>query len=194
MKKADRNILIFAALLLVLFLLLAVYQAVYQKDPADEDTPDTATPPIDYRNVEYTWNAAVGTEKGDTLIRGRKIDDIKDDLDKLVYASNRTDEDPESFRTTDAYGEPLGPPKLKIVEIQPRMVTVEVINARYLTQRMGTTGAEAYLAEATFTLTEHEGVDAVFFTFEEGSHAAPGIYTRKMFEANWNVTTGIDGI
>jgi hypothetical protein len=39
-----------------------------------------------------------------------------------------------------------------------------------------------FLAEATFALTEIEGIKAVNFNFQEGDHAAPGTYTRNDFD------------
>lgn len=60
---------------------------------------------------------------------------------------------------------------------------VEIADASQLTQQMGTAGAETFLAEVTFSLTEIPGIEAVKFSFEEGDHARPGIYTRKRFKA-----------
>jgi spore germination protein GerM len=66
-------------------------------------------------------------------------------------------------------------------------VKIEVINAEHLTQRMGSTGAEVYLAEAVFTLTECPGITSVRFAFEEGDHARPGAYSRANFMGNFKV-------
>lgn len=59
---------------------------------------------------------------------------------------------------------------------------VRVPNSDYLTRQMGTLGAHAYMATATYTLTEAEGIHHVHFDFEEGDHAAPGTYNRKSFK------------
>lgn len=77
-------------------------------------------------------------------------------------------------------GEP-GPPSVRLLQVRAGTARVEVIGADYLGERMGTTGADAWLAAATFTLTEIPGVKFVELLFEEGSHAAPGIYTRASF-------------
>ena len=143
-------------------------------------------PVFDYQDPEYTWNARIGDIRGDMLVRGTKIDLIKDDIHKLIAAFNRSGQNPESFRTR-RNREPLGTPKLRYIDLQARVVRVEVINAEYLTQRMGTTGADAFMATATFTLTEHEGTDAVAFVFKEGDHAVPGIYSRAKFELYWRI-------
>lgn len=60
-------------------------------------------------------------------------------------------------------------------------VFVKIDSAVFLTQQMGSAGARAYLAEATYTLTESDSVAVVVFDFKEGDHAVPGIYTRETF-------------
>lgn len=60
-------------------------------------------------------------------------------------------------------------------------VFVGIPDARYLTQRMGTTGAFSLMAEATYSLTEVSGIKFVNFEFEEGDHASPGLYQRADF-------------
>lgn len=61
-------------------------------------------------------------------------------------------------------------------------LTVGIADAAYLTQQSGTTGAETFLAEATFALTELKNVKAVNFEFKEGDHATPKTYSRKDFQ------------
>ena len=58
---------------------------------------------------------------------------------------------------------------------------VTIADAAYLTQQTGSEGAQAYLAEATYSLTEFKGITAVDFSFNEGDHAQPGVYTRADF-------------
>lgn len=59
---------------------------------------------------------------------------------------------------------------------------VSIENATYLTQQIGTAGAQTYFAEATFALTELKGIQAVKFLFKEGDHAVPKTYTRQSFK------------
>ena len=141
---------------------------------------------INYEDEDYTWNVVIGSSDGDTLVRGKKIDTIKSDINKLIYALNKSDQDPEAFRTPKNK-EPIDPPKMKFIGIQDQVVNVEVVNATHLTQRMGTTGAEVFLAVATFTLTEYDNIKFVNLIFNEGDHAAPGLYSRKQFLRNWKV-------
>lgn len=178
-KNAYAMIGISVAAILIAFTWWTVYR----------DTPDTPVE-IDYTDEAYAWKAVIGSGRGDFLVRGTKIDLIKQDIEKLIFAVNRSGKDPAHFQSP-AEGGPLAPPKLKFLDLQEGVVTVAVINGEYLTQRMGTTGAHAFMAKATFTLTEHEDVDAVNFVFREGDHAIPGIYRRDMFRKYWKVK--IDG-
>ncbi|SEL62004.1 hypothetical protein [Parapedobacter koreensis] len=59
---------------------------------------------------------------------------------------------------------------------------LQVADAQYLTQQMGSSGAQMYLLEATYAYTELPNINAVNFSFEEGDHAMPGTYTRTYFE------------
>jgi hypothetical protein len=139
-----------------------------------------------YKNKEYTWYVASGADDGNLLIRGAKIDKIKNDLNKLTYALNKSKKDPETFRTPENK-EPTDPPKLKIKGIKENVVNVEVINGEYLTQRMGSSGADEFMAAATFTLTEYDHIKSVNFIFEAGDHAVPGLYSREYFLKDWKV-------
>ncbi|MFO7569677.1 MAG: hypothetical protein R6W75_07740 [Smithellaceae bacterium] len=170
----NKKVVITAVVLIVVALIAALFVVLRGKG--------------DYQSEDYIWSASVDAKGGDCLVRGEKIDRIKNDVSLLLRALNRSDEDPDSFRTP-AGAEPLGLPKLKLIDVTGNVVKVEVINDEFLTQRMGSTGAEAFLAEATFTLTEHTGIQFVNFVFKEGDHAMPGLYSRGTFleERQWTI-------
>jgi hypothetical protein len=73
--------------------------------------------------------------------------------------------------------------KLDLIKEGKDTISLKIDDARKLTQSMGSAGAEAYLAELTFSLTELKGIKAVKIDFEEGDHAMPGVYTRDDFRA-----------
>ena len=75
--------------------------------------------------------------------------------------------------------------KIEAVSREGNKAIVKIANSVYLTQEMGSAGARAFLAEATYSLTEVNGIEAVDFRFEPGDHAMPGILTRRSFE-NFN--------
>jgi hypothetical protein len=78
-------------------------------------------------------------------------------------------------------------PQIRIdsFSVEGNKAIVSIQNSTYLTQEMGTAGARAYLAEATYSLTEIDDIKAVDFRFKAGDHAMPGILTRRSFE-NFN--------
>jgi hypothetical protein len=58
---------------------------------------------------------------------------------------------------------------------------VKIKESTFLTQQMGSAGADGYLSLATYTLTEAENVNYVHFDFKEGDHAIPGTYSRQYY-------------
>ena len=96
------------------------------------------------------------------LVRGKGLDDIESDMNKLLEAWNKTSD-------------------IQIVlrEIKPEYVKIEIPNSEKLTQSFGSTGAMTILASLVYTLTEHPQCNYLYLDFEEGDHAAPGIYSRS---------------
>jgi hypothetical protein len=140
---------------------------------------------------DYIWHVEVDSSaKTEALVRGGKIDAIKNDVKKLVTALNGTDKDPVTFRA-QADREPNAPLKVKLLNVKDHTASVEIINAEYLTQRMGSSGAQAYLVSVTFTLTENPQIKKVNFIFEEGDHAMPGTYSREDFK-NYKTMPQVD--
>ena len=72
--------------------------------------------------------------------------------------------------------------KLEWIKQEGNKAFVKIADATFLTQQSGTEGAQAYLAEATFSLTELKDIHAVEFSFKEGDHAQPGVYSRDDFK------------
>jgi hypothetical protein len=98
-------------------------------------------------------------------------------IDK-IHELNGSEKDPESFAAPP--GEPLHlyPPKLKLVKISADTVYLIVINAFYLTQSMGTAGAEDYIVKSGVSLLEIDGINYVDFDFAIGDHAYPGTFSK----------------
>ena len=72
---------------------------------------------------------------------------------------------------------------LEIDRVSNDTLYVQISDAQYLTQQMGSSGSQMYLLEATYAYTELPNINAVHFGFEEGDHAIPGVYTRQNFKA-----------
>lgn len=71
---------------------------------------------------------------------------------------------------------------LNFDKISHDTIYVSIPDSHYLTQNIGSSGAENYLATATFSLTEMKGIKFVNYKFKEGDHASPGVYSRSDFK------------
>lgn len=92
----------------------------------------------------------------------------------VKYFDNLTPEKITAYASTDKV-------KLDFIKISHDTIFVRIKDSDYLSQRMGTTGARAFLSVATYTLTELKGIKYVNFDFIEGDHAVPGTYNRGEF-------------
>jgi hypothetical protein len=72
--------------------------------------------------------------------------------------------------------------KLVFIKISNDTVYVAIPESNYLTQQMGTAGAQSYMSATTYSLTELAGIKFVNYSFEEGDHMAPGVYSREDFK------------
>jgi hypothetical protein len=72
--------------------------------------------------------------------------------------------------------------QMDLLKISHDTMYVKIPDSKKLTQQMGSTGAQNYLASATYTLTEHKNVKYVNFNMKEGDHAGPGVFSREDFK------------
>ncbi|MDZ4794329.1 MAG: hypothetical protein SGI83_08650 [Bacteroidota bacterium] len=72
--------------------------------------------------------------------------------------------------------------KLELVKTSNDTIFLKIAESTYLTQQMGSSGPELYLAEVVYNLTELAGVKQVSLDFEEGDHATPGTFNRDSFK------------
>ena len=72
--------------------------------------------------------------------------------------------------------------QLHYVKTSHDTIFVNIPEAMYLTQQMGSTGPMIYLSEVVYNLTQLPDIHAVNFDFEEGDHATPGTYNRNSFD------------
>lgn len=71
--------------------------------------------------------------------------------------------------------------KLEKTRISHDTLYTQIRNAQYLTNQMGSFGAEQYIAQAVINLTAVEGIRFVRIDFPMGSHAAPDVWSRESF-------------
>lgn len=74
-------------------------------------------------------------------------------------------------------------PEVLYLGMENGKIQIGVSNDSQLTSGMGSSGAISYMNAVTFTLGSFPGVEQIEFKFEEGDHAAPGVYTRKFVKS-----------
>ena len=73
--------------------------------------------------------------------------------------------------------------QLNLVKISHDTMYVSIPDSKKLTEEMGSTGSENYMASATYTLTELKNVKFVNFSMKPGDHAEPGVFSREDFKS-----------
>lgn len=71
--------------------------------------------------------------------------------------------------------------QLNFIRVSNDSIFVKINKSDYLTEQSGSSGAESYLAEVTYNLTELNGINFVDIRFKQGDHASPGTYSRTDF-------------
>lgn len=71
---------------------------------------------------------------------------------------------------------------LDFVKTSHDTIYVKIPNSNRLTNELGNTGADNYLASTTFTLTELKNIKYVNIDMKPGNHAEPGVYSRDDFK------------
>lgn len=71
--------------------------------------------------------------------------------------------------------------QLEFVKISSDSIFVKIRNSSFLTQQMGSSGAEGYLGAVTYNLSELKNINYINIKFKEGDHASPGTYSRIDF-------------
>ena len=133
--------------------------------PAPLAIPETTDSALSSIDGHFFWSSDLGPNSG--LIMKKVFPITKDSLSVPDMINRLNDQYPEI--------------QLKLKRFSHDTVFVKIDKSAYLTQQMGSSGAEAYLAEVTFNLTEPDGINAVYIGFKTGDHAGPGVYTRTDF-------------
>lgn len=116
-------------------------------------------------DTHYFWSSNFEPKKGMAMIRNRPIPADSLTAENIIQTLN------------EIYPEI----KLSVTKVSNDSIFIKINNSKYLTNQSGSSGAEAYLAEVTYNLTELKGISFVHFNFKEGDHAEPGTYSRTDF-------------
>jgi hypothetical protein len=71
---------------------------------------------------------------------------------------------------------------LDFIKISHDTIYVKIPDSGNLTNQIGDTGAENYLASITYSLTEMKNIHFVNIDMKGGDHAEPGVYKRDDFK------------
>jgi len=140
-------------------------------------------------DTSYVWHTATEGENPAVILeRGKNLDMVRKEPAKLVTALNLYVEESETARPAGD-GVKTEFPRITLQKVEQQVAHIEVINDQYLTQKMGSLGAQDFLAIVTYTLTENPGITSVNFQFQAGEHAMPGVYSRQSF-TGYTLKTG----
>ena len=70
---------------------------------------------------------------------------------------------------------------LEKIKISGDTIYTFIKNASYLTDQMGSTGAEVYVADVVLNLTAVPGIKFVNIQLQQGSHMQPGVWSLDNF-------------
>jgi hypothetical protein len=112
---------------------------------------------------EYLWFASYDSINNvEFLQKGNFIDRISHNQESVILALN--------YRKAKC--------KIEFKKIESDTIYVKILDDNFLTEQMGSTGAECFLGETVYTLTENDLVNYVNIEMDYGSHASPGVYCR----------------
>jgi hypothetical protein len=117
------------------------------------------------KDTHYFWEADFSGKKGFAMVKSRPMPTDSLTADLLLQSLNET------------YPDIL----LSMDKISGDSIFIKIGKSNYLTNQSGSSGAEAYMAEVTYNLTEIKGINFVHFNFKKGNHAQPGTYSRTDF-------------
>jgi len=155
---------------ILIFMMLASLSACNNsgKEPAEE-------PNIEADTAAATTSATVNTGESDLYVWKSSPDYTKEknpglrkeiiQEDSLIRGLNRMHENV----------------LLEKVKRSGDTLYTEIKDSEYLSEQMGTTGAEMYLADVILNLTEVPGINYVNIQLKEGSHMQPGTWNKQSF-------------
>ena len=129
---------------------------------APETKPDSTAAISD---AHYFWESDLHPTQGLTMVKTRPIPADSLNANSVIEMLNGLY--PEN--------------KIEFLKISGDSIFIKLPKSNYLTRQMGSSGAESWLAEVTYNLTELSNIDYVDIRFKEGDHASPGTYSRTDF-------------
>lgn len=117
------------------------------------------------KDSHYFWSTDVDQKEVLMMIRNRPIPADSLTAPNMIQLLN------------NLYPEIL----LHYTKVSNDSIFISINKSTYLTEQIGSSGADAYLAEVTYNLTEIKGINFVDIRFKAGDHASPATYSRTDF-------------
>jgi hypothetical protein len=152
----------------ILIILITAVFAACNNDPQPRRPGSSATSSVKKPTPlnDLPWATAINPETGNTVLQQMPVNTSSVTSDQILHAANKK----------------YPQVQLEWIKQDGNTAYLKINDASYLTQSMGSAGAEAYLSEITYSFTEIKGIKAVSLDFEEGDHASPGVFTRDQFK------------
>lgn len=116
-------------------------------------------------DAHYFWSAELGPKNGVIINKLRPVATDSITAPNIIHMLN------------EVYPEI----PLQLDKVSNDTMFVKISNSKYLTQQMGSSGPEVYMADVTYNLTEIAGINVVSIKFKKGDHAQAGIFSRTDF-------------
>ena len=156
---------------------LSFFFACNSNDKKKEET--TPVKPAD------TISASKSGDTAKTIVNSSMIWTVetgKEETEKLQGPENVQLDTLSSAKLVNLINKNFPDIRLNFLKISNDTIYVKIPDSKRLTEEIGNTGAENYLASTTFTLTELKNIRYVNIAMKPGDHAEPGVYTRGDFK------------
>ena len=134
---------------------------------------------------DSTASAGISSDSAKTIINQNMIWTVDDENPEKEQLKKPVNAIPDTFSTAHVIqliNENFPGIQMELIKVSNDTVYVKIPDDKRLTQEIGNTGAENYMASATFTLTELKHIKYVNFALQPGDHAEPGVFSREDFK------------
>jgi hypothetical protein len=138
-----------------------------------------------HETVTDTASASASSDTAKTIVNHTMIWSVQpqgSQKEKLQAPQNVKLDTLSSTRLVELINNNFPDIHIDLVKISHDTIYVKIPDSKKLANEMGDTGAENYLASATFTLTELKNIKFVNIAMKPGDHAEPGVYSRDDFK------------
>lgn len=164
-----------------LILIACIFCVIYSCNSNEENNEE-----VTHEEVRDTLSAAGNSLDSAKTVVNRPmiwmVDQEKTGMEKLTKPADARLDTFSSAHLIQLINNNYPDIQLNLVKISHDTMYVAIPDSKKLTQEMGSTGSENYMASATYTLTEFKNIKFVNFKMKPGDHAEPGVFSREDFK------------